>query len=115
MEPDDTATPHIAGAIAGSGTSKITIAPGPLLALPYMATSFPPAAPSNCSTAARRSVLGFSLIAFTACGVYSAVKQNSIDLPSLALPLVGSCVIPTPTMPKNTCDYVCKAGEWGLD
>jgi hypothetical protein len=28
-------------------------------------------------------VLGFSLIAFRACGVYSAVKQNSIGLPSL--------------------------------
>jgi len=29
MEPDDTATPHIAGAIAGSCTSNITIAPEP--------------------------------------------------------------------------------------
>src|SRR6516162_6974960 len=90
-EPADTATPHIAGAMAGSGTSKITIAPGPLLALPYIATSFPPAAASNCSTAARRSVLGFSRIAFRACGVYSAVIQNSIGV---TLPWL-SCSIAT--------------------
>src|SRR6266478_1679459 len=88
IEPADTATPTIAGAIAGSGTSKITSAPGPLLALPYIATSLPPAAASTCSTAARRSVLGFSLIAFRACGVYSAVKQNSIGLPSLFIGLL---------------------------
>ena len=40
-----------------------------LVALPYIATSLPPAAESSCSTAAWRSVLGFSLIAFRACGV----------------------------------------------
>jgi hypothetical protein len=40
IEPADTATPHIAGAMAGSGTSKITITPGPLLALPYKANPY---------------------------------------------------------------------------
>ena len=33
-----------------------------LVALPYIATSLPPAAESSCSTAAWRSVLGFSLM-----------------------------------------------------
>src|SRR6266700_2911530 len=83
MVPADTATPDIAGAIAGSVTSKITITPGPLAALPYIATSLPPAAASTCSTAAWRLVLGFSLIALRACGVYSAVKQKSIGVSSL--------------------------------
>src|ERR1043165_885917 len=82
IEPADMATPLIAGPIAGSGTSKITITPGPLVALPYIETSVPPAALSTCSTAARRLVLGFSLIALRAGGVYSAVRQNSIGLPS---------------------------------
>ena len=53
----------------GVGDIKITITPGPLAVRPVHGDEFSPAAESSCSTAALRLVLGFSLIAFRACGV----------------------------------------------
>ena len=67
--PVDRMTPAMGGAIDGSGTSKISMAPGPSRTVPYMATILPPAASTNFSAASRRLVVGFSRISFSACGV----------------------------------------------
>ena len=67
--PDAVMTPEIDGAEVGSGTSKISIAPGPSATVLYMAITFPPAASTSFLTASNQLVLGLSIRAFNACGV----------------------------------------------
>src|SRR5262245_51262986 len=112
MEPDDTATPTIAGAIAGAGTSKITIAPGLLAALPYIAMSFP--ASSGKQLFYCRLPVGLGVFLYRVEGLRRVVcrqtEHHSLMVPgyrckSLRLggeaPLAGHCV-----RRVSTCEYV---------
>jgi hypothetical protein len=60
----------------GSGTSKMTMTPGPSAGVLYIEINLPPAASISFLAASYRLVVGLLMMLLSACGVYCAVKQK---------------------------------------